>query len=472
MKRWALAAVMTAGLAGCISSPPSADLAAIYDTPAQAIGDARNPVVVIPGILGSKLEAPDGTKVWGSFTFGAADADTPEGARLVALPMQLGTPLSELRDANRETGVLDVVVADVGLFRGLEIGAYVDILRTLAAGQYRDEDLGEVGVIDYGGLHFTCFQHGYDWRRDISESAMLLGARIRDAQAAARVGRGLPDDAPVKVDVVAHSMGGLLLRYYLRYGEQPLPDDGSLPELTWAGAEHVEQAILIGTPNAGAVLSLQQLVRGWNLHPLFPNYRSSVLGTMPAIYQIMPRTRHARVITQATGEPVDLYAPETWVRYGWGLADPDQEEKIAELLPDVDSDEARRGIALDHLAKCLAKAEQLHRALDLPAAPPAGLRLSLFTGDSEPTPTIFAVQDDGRIRVIESEPGDGTVTRRSALMDERTGHVFVPKLQSPIAWDRVQFLLGEHIGLTREGSFADNLLWLLLEEPRAWRESP
>src|SRR5690606_7270249 len=57
-------------LAGCrTQSEKVADLAAIYDRAAQEIGPDRTPVVVIPGILGSKLVDSDGTKVWGSFTF-------------------------------------------------------------------------------------------------------------------------------------------------------------------------------------------------------------------------------------------------------------------------------------------------------------------------------------------------------------------------------------------------------------------
>jgi triacylglycerol esterase/lipase EstA (alpha/beta hydrolase family) len=53
-------------------------------------------------------------------------------------------------------------------------------------------------------------------------------------------------DHDVKFDIVAHSMGGLVARYYLRYGTQDLPPDGSLPELTWAGAQYVDNLIMVG----------------------------------------------------------------------------------------------------------------------------------------------------------------------------------------------------------------------------------
>jgi len=462
----ALGVMLSMSLSGCGSGQRAPDLAALYETPARAIGVDRTPVVVIPGILGSKLaDAPSGTSVWGAFTYGAADADTAEGARFVALPMGMGMPLSALRDEVYPTEALDRIEVDtLGVIRGIQIEAYAGILRTLGAGKYRDEALARGAVVDYGGLHWTCFQCGYDWRRDISESAATLGEKIRIAQESARQAQGLDAGAPLRVDVVAHSMGGLVLRYYLRYGEIPLPDDGSVPTLTWAGAEHVRRAVLVGTPNAGSALAIEQLVDGWALAPITPNYRPAVLGTMPAVYQLLPRVRHARVIAAASGEPVDLYDPAEWKRYGWGLAGQGIDKELSWLLPEYDA-ESRRRIGYDHLAKCLAKAEQLHRALDTPAVPPQGTEIVLFAGDSEPTLDVVLVDPDGSIRTGAESSGDGTVTRDSALMDERVGRTWMPRVRSPIAWSRVQFLSGDHLGMTNDTSFVDNLLYLLLEAP-------
>ncbi|MFG0304622.1 MAG: esterase/lipase family protein [Phycisphaerales bacterium JB040] len=444
---------------------PEADLAAIYNTPASEIGHARTPVVVIPGILGSKLtDSSTGTKVWGSFTFGAADADTPDGANLMALPMARGVPLTELRDDVYASDVLDVVVADVGLFRGLEIAAYVDLMKTLAAGRYRDQMLGESGAVDYGGEHYTCFQVPYDWRRSIPDAARELDAIIRQAMITARFELDLPPEIPLKVDVVAHSMGGLVLRYYLRYGTAPLPEDGSLPELTWAGARNVRKAVLVGTPSAGSVLALKQLVEGMNLNPLFPNYRPALLGTMPAVFQLLPRARHNTVVDAQTREPIDVFDIGTWERYEWGLLAPGQDRVLRWLLPEAQTREEREAIARDHLDKSLRAAAQFHRAIDLPASPPDGLELFLFAGDSEDTPGVLGVDGRGRIRILESVPGDETVTRASALMDERFGGEYTPGLRSPVDWHRVQFVFADHLGLTRAATFTDNLLFILLED--------
>ena len=441
----------------------AAELKEIYAWVSEGAVDTRTPVVVIPGILGSKLEDRQGEKVWGAFTRGAVDPDGPEGARTFALPMELGTPLAELRDGVQATAVLDVLVADVGFFHGLSMAAYVGILTVLEVGGFRDLSLGESGAVEYGEGHYTCFQFPYDWRRDISESAALFAGFVSSTQDYVREVRGIDAREPVRIDVVAHSMGGLVLRYYLRYGAQALPADGSLPELTWEGARHVRNAILVGTPNGGSVEALDDLLTGMNLHPLFPFYRPSLLGTFPSIYQLMPRPRH-RLVVDAQNEALDLYDPGLWEELGWGLVNPDIDKALAWLLPDR-SEAERMQVAREHLAKCLMRAEQLHRALDLAVAPPAGTYLALFAGDGKPTLGGWTVEEDGSWEEAEEQAGDGTVTRSNALLDERQGGVWEIGLRSPIHWDRVQFLSADHLGLTSAPEFIDNMLYQLLERP-------
>ncbi len=466
LSRASLLASLPLILSACFSGPRKADLGAIYNDAAQGIGAERTPVVVLPGILGSKLEDPaSGRLVWGAFIRGAVDADYPEGARIVALPMEEGVSLSQLNDNVRATGVLDSLEVDLALIARLRVGAYVDILRTLAAGKYRDRDLARGAGIEYNNVHTTCFQFPYDWRHGCSDQAILLHERIKAASKAAVEARGLPAGSTVKLDVLAHSMGGLVLRYYLRYGPTPLPEDGSLPPLTWEGAKLIRRAVFIGTPNGGSTDSMTSLTQGLAPGVFAPNYRSPILGTMPSIYQLIPRTRHGRFVDAETREPIDLFDVATWQHYGWGLADPGEMKVLRWLLPDAETDEDRKRIALDHLAKCLARAEQFHRAIDVPATPPPGLEMDLFAGDAIPTPNIVGVTKKGKLKVLEKAPGDNTVTRASALMDERVGSEWRPRLDSPVEWDRIQFLAEDHLGLTKSTEFSDNLLFLLLESP-------
>ena len=72
----------------------------------------------------------------------------------------------------------------------------------------------------------------------------------------------------------------------------------------------------------------------------------------------------------------------------------------------------------------------------------------------------------GRVRVIEQRPGDGLVLRSSALLDERVGGRWSPSLLSPIGWSSVTFFHADGAVLGGDPAFIDNLLFLLLEQPR------
>jgi hypothetical protein len=453
----------------CAWRQPNADLSLIYNRTAQHHGPNRNPIVAIPGILGSRLlDIPSGVSAWGAFERGAANPENPDGARMIALPIR-DEELSALRDDVEPAGVLEKVRIELAGIH-IEIQAYAGILATLGAGGYRDEALGLAGEIDYGPGHFTCFQFAYDWRRDNVESARKLRDFILEKREYVRAEyrKEFGVDRPnVRFDIATHSMGGLVTRYFLMYGAQDLPTDGSLPELTWEGANLVERVVLIGTPNAGSATAFRELLEGSQLAPVLPFYSPALMGTFPSVYQLLPRPRHRPVVWDGDPQqPVDLLDPAVWERMGWGLAAPGEAGMLEVLMPEVSDAEERREIAVRVQRRMLARAKAFMRALDRPAQLPAHVKLYLVAGDAQPTLEQVSVRStDGRIAGTHTAAGDGTVLRSSVLLDERVGNAWQPQLVTPLDFHSTLLLPNDHLGLTRNEIFRDNVLFWLLEDP-------
>jgi len=455
---------------GCSSlkQSPTANIGSLYNRSAQYHGPDRNPVIVIPGILGSRLvDAGSGKVVWGAFGGDGISLKKPEDARLLAIPMEKGVGLNELRDSVESVGALDrLKISLLGV--PLEILAYSHILKSLGAGGYRDEGLSMAKVVDYGDEHFTCFQFHYDWRLDNAQNGAFLYEFIKEKKAYVEkeyLNRyNIKTD--VKFDIVAHSMGGLLTRYMLRYGDALLPDNGTIPPITWKGAALVEKVALIGTPNAGSANGFYKAVKGLELR-IFDDFPASVLSTLPSIYQLMPRERHNAVVYKEDPEKTinDFLSPERWIEQEWGLANPKEQKVIAGLLHEIEDADERKEIAFDHMKKCLQRAKQFHAALDKPATHPDNVFLKLIAGDAIPTASVIKAGKQKDLEVIDWQAGDHTVLRSSALMDERIGAEWQPTLKSPIKWDEVTFLFTNHIGLTKDPVFSDNILYFLLEKP-------
>jgi pimeloyl-ACP methyl ester carboxylesterase len=446
------------------------DLGSIYSRTAQADDLQRNPIIVIPGILGSKLVDESERRVaWGEFGGNGIDPASPDGARLLALPIENGKSLEELSDTVKVAGALDAL--NVRVFGvPFQIAAYRDILGALGVGGYRDAETN-LGNIDYGKQHYNCFQFAYDWRRDNVETAAQLHEFILEKKAyveAERRKRYGDSAEPVRFDIVAHSMGGVMARYYLQYGNASLPEDGSPPDLTWAGAKYVDRLVMVAPPNAGSLQAVEYLTQGVQFSRFFSKYEPALLGTMPSIYQLLPRTRHRPVVAGAQRVAVDLYDPDTWVQAHWGFFNPSQAELLRHLLPHEPDPHQRQKIAYEHLSKCLRRAEAFHASIDVKSYPPTGTSIHLIASDAHPTMFQYLVDGRGGLTPTARVAGDGIVTRHSALMDERLANRsnWAPRLQSPVKWESVTFLFTDHLGLTKDPAFTDNVLYLLLESPR------
>ena len=91
------------------------------------------------------------------------------------------------------------------------------------------------------------------------------------------------------------------------------------------------------------------------------------------------------------------------------------------------------------------------------------MELILFCGDTKKT-AVEAEAWPGKVKITGYSSGDQTVARYSAVMDERFSSRSSKALfKSPIRWDHVTFLTGDHLGVTKSRAFADNILFDLLE---------
>ena len=465
-------------LSGCtiLQKQPSADLNRIYSKAASSHRKEINPVIVIPGILGSKIiDDLSGKSIWGNFSEDFLSYKKSSHLTRIALPVH-GT--GQQASASPDGALSSIHFRILGLpIRQL---AYSRILNTLGTGGYIDSNQRK-NDIDWGKNHFTCFQFSYDWRKSNAENAQALHQFILDKKKAIRKNsiKLYGEDRPnIKFNIVAHSMGGLIARYYLRYGKQPLPKNNDLPSLNWAGAKHIDQLILVGTPNSGSIQAFDELLdgktflSGWKrrlFSVTLPTFPPSIIGTYPSVYELLPRTRHQALLNANDNQTLDIYNPELWKQQKWGILNPSERERIKYLLPQTTSEPQREEIVYNHLKHNLQKAKQFHRSLDRPATPPKGVSISLIAGDAIATPRQSKINLQNNKRSYNNySPGDGTVIRSSALADERISKANNKKTQidSPIHYSSVLFLPKGHLDLTKGSTFSNNLLYNLLEKPQ------
>src|SRR3546814_7087731 len=80
-------------------------------------------------------------------------------------------------------------------------------------------------------------------------------------------------------------MGGLIARYYLRYGSQDVLERNDFP-LNYRGEGRVRRVVLLGTPNLGSVESLHSFIVGRRL--ALGKVKTEVLATFPSLFELFP----------------------------------------------------------------------------------------------------------------------------------------------------------------------------------------
>jgi hypothetical protein len=229
-------------------------------------GPGRNPVILVPGFLGSRLiNREDGQLIWDGFNRTILSPSSVRGAQKLSFRPDPAAPIRTMSDHVVADGVMDhrdVQIAGLPA----ELQGYARVMQVLLAGGYRDQALTSGEDAAHARGTFTCFQFSYDWRLDNIYNAKKLDEFIRERreylQREYKYRYGV-DILDLKFDIVTVGSGALLTRYYLRYGGTDVSITGRLPIVTWAGSRNVGRVILIAPPNGGILTFFVDCRRGW-----------------------------------------------------------------------------------------------------------------------------------------------------------------------------------------------------------------
>jgi hypothetical protein len=294
-------------------------------------GRARNgraPLVIVPGMFGTRLAQRGGRVVWGDLR-----------------SLYSGPPIAQA-EAHP-----DGLLLDLPLLPGLlGVDVHGGLLRLLAsAGGYQPGE--DLFVLDY------------DWRRGFAHGAARLAQFVSAL-------RGIGDE---KVDLLAISTGGSVVRTWLAYGGQdPLAAERPSGE----GAACARRVVYVGTAQRGAFDALTCLHRGFRFAPGGKRFSGREAALCQTTLDALPHPDDP-VFVDERGQPLrlPLYDEATWARLG-----------LLEGAPGLD--------------ERLDRAQRLHRALDRPVPYTDAV---VIGARHLPTP-CRAVVENGRARVPSPEP--------------------------------------------------------------------
>ncbi|MFZ2602969.1 MAG: hypothetical protein WAX79_03070 [Candidatus Omnitrophota bacterium] len=427
---------------GCSTTPKFNEktLARIY---ANQLSVPRNDAVIfIPGMMGTVLQDKfTGRTVWGEM-----------GTRLVnalALPIDTMTLI-----LNRDSLVASKPIGKFSIGYGLiekEIYDKVSCL-ALVAGNYK------VGV--------NALALSYDWRRDLVEAAKELDVLIEKI----KVNTANPN---IKINLICHSAGGLIARYYIKYGACDVLDQDPLPMPSYAGAKNISKVIMLGTPNSGAVEAFERIDKGLRI-PLVGFLTPETVFTMPSVYENLPFNGES-VLVDAAGKllKIDIYEALNWEKYGWSVFNVHNQRKIRrKFFRNYPKEEAKKQF-IEHLNRqrhflsvVLKRAKNFHQALYSgdPVEEQKRVSYIILGSDCHPTPrhallkkngsdwqTIFRVQDQSLKDIIYGF-GDGSVTKESLLGEPR------------IPSNYEVFVCESHEELLVSPTYLDNIIHAIIDD--------
>jgi triacylglycerol esterase/lipase EstA (alpha/beta hydrolase family) len=218
-------------------------------------------IVILPGILGSVLQK-DGKDLWAISGQAIWQVLTQTGKAIANLKLSQDDSNAEnLGDGIRATALIQ----DTHLIPGFwKIDGYTQTARLIT--DNFDVTPGDI-YNDPDDRAANFYQFPYDWRRDSRANARILKKLIDKRLKCWREQSGAAD---AKVILMAHSMGGLVSRYYLEVLE---------------GWQDSRALFTFGTPYRGSLQAVNFLANGYK--QLFLDL-TEVMRSLTSIYQLLP----------------------------------------------------------------------------------------------------------------------------------------------------------------------------------------
>ncbi len=207
------------------------------------------PAIVIPGVMGTSLYLGN-VLLWVNCTLAPGDDSYLQTLDIDAN----GNSVYPIQTGSVFDGSLPCLKVATG-----ELDFYGKLIQSLKDNGYE--------------LDKTLFVFPYDWRLDNATNASKLNAFIETTV--------IPQSGQSTVDILAHSMGGLVTRAYAAtYGESRL-----------------DKIIYMGTPHGGSPKAFATLVNdsrvdtslGITVFPINAQALAQFASTLPSVFQLMPR---------------------------------------------------------------------------------------------------------------------------------------------------------------------------------------
>lgn len=438
-------------LTGCMQQQRP-DLHRLYAS-SRSVSD-QPPVILIPGLMGSRIADAQGRELWPGSFGRVLFSSYPE----LALDID-PTTLQVKTHGQKAVGVTDQIAGRA---------FYASIIDTLHdAGGFEP---GTPGTRPEPGKRYF-YVLAYDWRLDIVEAARALDRLLEQI----RVDFGDPE---LKVDLVAHSMGGLIARYYLRYGSVDVLQRRDFP-LNYRGAGRVRRVALLGTPNLGSVSSLHSFINGRRV--VLGRVETETLATFPSLFELFPHPINDWIISESgLALDRDVFDVDLWRRFQWSVFDPKIQARIRASVGGGAAGDARVALLQRFFAYRLERARIFVWSLTVPLDQVPWTMIT-FGGDCALTPARILVEniaDDSLVRLwpehikhpqsgvdydrLMLEPGDSTVTKASLLARESLDPLVPRHKYSFFPVGSSFFLCERHDALSNNISFQDNLMHFLL----------